>query len=200
VTGWRHSEEAVPFLPVIQDAIWQERRLRLTYRRSDRSTTERLVDPLGLVAKGSVWYLVAAVEGELRTYRISRVQDATMTDEPCVRPPALDLAAYWKQSTAEFKAQLPRYTATVRVDPSILSRVRHGERYTRVEREYPPDEDGWVRLEMDFEEEHNACEYVLSFGPQIEVIEPTSLRERVIQAAESVVAFYAKRTRTPGLS
>jgi len=191
-TSWHSPEEAVPHLPTLQDAIWQERKLHFTYGR-DGTSFERLVDPLGLVAKGSTWYLVAAVEGQARSYRVSRVQTAKLSDQPCVRPPDFDLAAYWEQSSADFKASLPRYPATVRVDPTIIPRMRFAGRYARIEHEGPPDAEGWIQLAMQFEEEHNACEYVLSFGPQIEVLEPQALRDRVIKAAESVVAFYAQR-------
>ena len=191
--GWRQPDEAIHFLPTLQEAIWQERKVRISYRRGDGSTVERVVDPLGLVAKGSIWYLAAAVEGELRTYRISRVQDAQLIDEPCVRPPNFDLAAYWERSSAEFKANLPRYPAALCVDPDILPRMRAEGRYARIEHEYPPGTDGWIRLDMMFEEEHGAVEYVLSYGPRIEVLEPPALREEVIRQAESVVAFYAQR-------
>ncbi len=47
---------------------------------------------------------------------------------------------------------------------------------------------------MLFEGEHNACEYVLSFGSQMEVVEPQALREKVIEAAESIVALYQSST------
>lgn len=116
--------EDVSFLPTLQEAVWQERKLDLSYRRGDGKSVERLVDPMGLVAKGRVWYLVAAVEGEMRTYRVSRVQDARVTDQPCVRPEGFDLAAYWEESCARFKAGLPRYPATVRVTPDILPQIR----------------------------------------------------------------------------
>ena len=118
--GWHEAAEAVPYLLPIQEAIWQERTLRLTYQRGDGATVERLVDPLGLVAKGGVWYLVASVEGELRSYRVSRVLGAEATEASFARPPAFDLAAYWQQSTADFKANLPRYPATLRADPAIV--------------------------------------------------------------------------------
>src|SRR5215212_5054303 len=68
-TGWNRSEESILMLPTIQEAIWKERKLHILYERSGCPATERLVDPLGLVAKGSVWYLVAGVEGETRSYR-----------------------------------------------------------------------------------------------------------------------------------
>ena len=190
VAGWRQTAESVPFLPLLQEAVWQDRCVRMTYGRTDGTSAEREVDPLGLVAKGSIWYLVAGVEGEPRTYRVSRIRAATLLDTACARPAGFDLAAYWERSSTQFQANLPRIPATVRVDPAILPRARTGERYTRVEREGPPDADGWVPLTILFEDDHSAVEWALSFGPQIEVVEPLELREAVIQAAEGIVARY----------
>src|SRR6266568_3502854 len=190
--GLQQASEAA--LLTLQDAVWQERKLHLTYLRGDDTTVERVIDPLGLVAKGSVWYLVAAVEGEMRTYRVSRVQSASITEEACVRPQDFDLAAYWEQSSADFKANLPRYMATIRVEPTLLTYMRYVGRYSRIIHIGLPEADGWVPVEMQFDGEHVACEYALSFGPRIEVVEPEELREKVIEAAEGVVALYARRT------
>jgi predicted DNA-binding transcriptional regulator YafY len=147
-----------------------------------------------------VWYLVAAVEGEVRTYRVSRMHGARPTDQPCRRPNDFDLAAYWEQSSAQFVANLPRYPARVRVAPGMVSRIRAAWRYARIEREDPPDADGWIGLSVQFEVEDEACEYVLSLGPQIEVVEPPELREKVLRLAESVVAFYASCRPVPAPS
>jgi predicted DNA-binding transcriptional regulator YafY len=192
-TGWNRAEEMVPALPTLQEAIWQEQKLHIIYERGE-TLVERLVDPLGLVAKGSVWYLVAAVEDQVRNYRVSRIREARLSDQSSRRPLDFDLAAYWVQATADFKENLPRYAATVRVDPSILSYMRLVGRYTRIEQVFPPDEDGWVRLSMQFQEERGACEYVVSFGSQIEIVEPAALREKVIQVAESILTFYAQKS------
>src|SRR5215470_6233614 len=125
VPGWRREEEAIPYLPILQEAIWQERRLRFTYGyESGGTSVERVADPLGLVAKGSVWYFVAAIEGEMRTFRVSRVRTATLLSDPCLRPLDFDHAAYWEHSTAEFAASFPRYPATVRVAPDLLPYLR----------------------------------------------------------------------------
>src|SRR5262249_39224316 len=104
LSGWNRSEERVPVLPALQEAVWQERRLQLTYERGgDCGIVERSVDPLGLVAKGSVWYLVGSVEGEIRSYRVSRIREAVVTSESFVRPKGFDLAAYWQESAKLFK-------------------------------------------------------------------------------------------------
>jgi predicted DNA-binding transcriptional regulator YafY len=190
--GWHRSEEAVPLLPALQEAIWQERQLALTYGRED-GAVERLVDPLGLVAKGSIWYLVAGVAGAIRTYRVSRIQAARVTATPCARPADFDLAAHWQQAAAAFIAQLPQYPTVLRVAPSALPRLRVA-RYARLGVAGPPDAEGWVRIDVQFETPHEAGEYVLGLGAQVEVLEPPELREAVIRQAAAVVAFYARQS------
>ncbi len=191
-TGWHLWEEDMSAFPILQEAIWQERQLHLSYQRSDRTIVERLIAPLGLVAKGSVWYLIAAVEGNVRSYRVSRVRDATITDQPFTRPTDFDLAEYWQRSSDEFKASLPRYLVTVRVAPELLPRLRYAGRFARLEQVNPPDADGWVPVSIRFDVEEQACEYVLGFGAQMEVVEPPELRDRVLQLAKQVIAFHTQ--------
>ncbi|MDX6272703.1 MAG: hypothetical protein QOD28_3926 [Acidobacteriota bacterium] len=193
VTGWNRAEETVPLLHRLQEAIWQERRVRMSYARGECDAVERLADPLGLVAKGSVWYLVAAVEGEVRSYRVSRIERVEMLDEPCRRPPGFDLAAFWERSAAEYRAHLPSYRARVRVRREIVARMPYAGRFARIERTGEVDADGWVEVWLRFDVEEMACEYALSFGTQLEVLEPAALREKVFAAARSVVDFYARK-------
>lgn len=195
-TGWQRFEENVALLPVLQQAVWEEHELSISYRRSDGATVERVVQPLGLVAKGSVWYLVAAVEGETRTYRVSRVQAARLTGQRCQRPTDFDLAAYWEQSKTEFVANLPRYPAVLRAAANLLPKIRSW-RFTQVEDVSQPDERGCLTVRVRFEIEDEACEYVLSCGARVEVIEPPALRERVRQAALEIVTLYGAGGYSP---
>ncbi len=187
--GWQRPDEDVPLLPAMQEAIFQERRLGLAYRRSDGELVERVVDPLGLVAKGNVWYLVAAVDGDARTYRVARAERAAIADEPCVRPAGFDLATYWERSGAEFRANLPRFPVVARAAPEAMQRLRYA-RYVRIQNAGPPDADGWVVASIDFEVEHEACAYALGLGPLFEVLEPQPLRELVREQAEQVAELY----------
>jgi predicted DNA-binding transcriptional regulator YafY len=189
-TGWHYSEEDISVLPMLQEAIWQERSLALSYQRGDNSVVERVVDPLGLVAKGSTWYLIVAVEGEVRTYRVSRIRRAHLTEQTFVRPPDFDLAAYWTTSAAHFVSHLPRYPVKVRIAPELLEKIHQAGRYARIERIEEADGDGWITLHLLFEMEAAACGYILSFGTQVEILEPLELREKVVALAQSVAAFY----------
>ncbi|MEK6303519.1 MAG: YafY family protein [Acidobacteriota bacterium] len=199
-SGWNSSRESIESLPAIQEAIWQESKLKFSYQRShDCDPVERVVDPLGLVAKGSAWYLVGAVEGQVRSYRVSRVVNATTLDQTFTRPKGFDLASFWEQSAASFKDNFPRYYATLRAHPDIVPRMYAAGRFARVEQVEPPDHDGWIRVLMRFQFEHEACEYALSFGNRIEVLEPADLWEKVVEAASGVIEFYTSKKK-PGRS
>lgn len=190
LAGWRQVEDAVPTLPTLQEAIWGERQLRIGYHRGDGREVERIVAPLGLVAKGSLWYLIAAHEGELRTYRVSRITTATLLDATFVRPPGFDLAAFWAQSARDFITRLPQYRATVRVAPAALRQLRRGGRYARIEAAEAADADGWTVVQLDLETEEWASELVLSLGAAIEVLDPLELRSSIIRESAAMVALY----------
>src|SRR5215213_1562185 len=131
--GWHQAADEVPTLPTLQEAVWLEQKVRISYRRNDGETVERVVDPLGLVAKGRLWYLVASVAGEPRTYRVSRMQAVEILAEPAERPPEFDLAAFWAASSAELVTNLPRYPITVRIAPEVARRLWIPGAYARVE-------------------------------------------------------------------
>jgi predicted DNA-binding transcriptional regulator YafY len=187
--GWKRSVEDVSFLPVLQTAVWDERQVQIIYQRGDDVSVERLVDPLGLVAKGNIWYLVGGVGGELRTFRISRVREVNLLDVPCQRPADFDLAAYWQQSAREFVANLPVYPALLRVTAAGLERMRWW-RFARVIEVGQADAAGWSPVTIHFELPEEACEYVAGCGGMVEVLEPDELRAAVIERALGTLHLY----------
>jgi predicted DNA-binding transcriptional regulator YafY len=91
---WYSQGDASPHLGAVADAVWQQRRIRAHYRRWHAPTdVTRVLDPLGLVLKAGVWYLVAAAEPRdgadgrtPRTYRVNQILDLTLLDErSCLR-------------------------------------------------------------------------------------------------------------------
>jgi predicted DNA-binding transcriptional regulator YafY len=193
--GWFHSEEEVPYLQVVQEAVWNERRLRLTYQRGDLDLVERLVDPYGLVAKASIWYMVAASAGEMRVYRVSRIQAVEMTEEGFGRPADFDLRAFWAQWSAEFEKSLWRYPVTLRVAPGavlILTHVLGDWVQALVKQADPPDAEGWITLSLLFEGLPQARSRLLGLGTMVEVLEPQELRDSLAEFAARIAIFYGQ--------
>src|SRR5262245_18196015 len=189
--GWRGTTEDLKLLPIVQDAVSRDLQLSIRYRPPGRERVERTVDPLGLVAKGSAWYLVARTADGLRTFRVSRIEDARRLDTPIDRPADFDLATYWHTATDEFKKSWPRYHAMLRVEPRAAERMRQWRITAPAAAGEGPDQDGWVTLRVQFDSEEEAAFMVLGFGPRVDVLEPASLRDRVAADAAAVL----ERTR-----
>lgn len=220
--GWRDPAESIPCLPVLLAAIWRGKQVRFLYARDGCETTERIAHPLGLVAKGSTWYLVARVasakgadnrrqafkelakplggapdtatvlrafpQTEVRTYRVSRMREAAVLDAPAEYPQDFDLSAHWDGAAAQFREKLPRYYATFLVQPSVMRWARY--RGWRVEEERPEGER--IRLKLRFDIEEEAVQFALSFGADLQVVEPAELREKVLAGARAILQENAR--------
>lgn len=191
---WFQAEEAVPCLPEIQQALWQDRKLRLLYRADLGTRVEQTVAPYGLVAKASVWYLIYThPSGDLRALQVSRVAEAVILDETFERPPGFDLAGFWKDWCAKFEEGRNRYMATIRVAPEFVPLLPYYFSYNLHDpliRASPPDAEGWITLTLPFESLPAARARILGFGRAVEVLEPEALRKSVIDFAEQISAFY----------
>ena len=185
-TGWWGASHELAALPVVQDAVSRDRKLTFHYRRGGGEPTERTVDPLGLVAKGTTWYLVAHTANGLRTYRVSRIEQATMLDAAAVRPSDFDLAAYWKSSTAQFLEQRSRYETTLRLTPDAAAKLTTWH-VCSADVQQSATDDGMVTLRVRFEDEEQACFIVLGFGSKARAIEPPALVDRVAGELHAMV-------------
>jgi predicted DNA-binding transcriptional regulator YafY len=172
VSGWHDARDAVPHLPLLQEAVWSGRRVTIRYEPRD---DDRVLDPLGLVAKGSVWYLVAAIDGDVRSYRVSRIREATLLDQPASRPAEFDLASFWEQSTRTFRARLPRFEVVARVEASALDWLRTMIRYGGIDSITDDERPGWHRVTMHFDAAEVARFTMRGMGEAVEVLEPEGL-------------------------
>jgi len=186
-SGWRGVSENLAFLPIVQEAVSRDRKMTIDYRKPDRQLVARTIDPLGVVAKGMTWYLVANTPQGLRTFRVSRIEKATMLDVPAERPADFDLAAYWKSSTDKFNDSRPRYSVTVRLEPRAAEDVMHWRKAKPIAGDIA-DPQGWITLRVEFDDEEQACFLVQGLGMRAQVIEPVALRERIAATAAAVAA------------
>lgn len=119
--GWRESMETMPWLPALYDALWDCRSLAIRYGQEE---AERELLPLGLVAKSNTWYVVGKTDGNMRTYRVSRIRTLRETGGTFERPDGFDLEQYWKASMASFRERLPSYRVKLLACGEALERLR----------------------------------------------------------------------------
>jgi predicted DNA-binding transcriptional regulator YafY len=185
--GWRDASESASSLPVLLDGLWRDHQVRFLYESVLSEATRRTVDPLGLVARGSTWYLIAVRDTELRTYRVSRIKEPEILDAPACRPLDFDLAEYWKRSATEFREKLPQYHATFLAKPSVMRWVRYrGWRLESAEQQ-----GDFVQIQLRFDAEEEALQFALSLGPDVEVLQPIPLRDKTREAASAILRLYS---------
>ncbi|MGH2496168.1 MAG: helix-turn-helix transcriptional regulator [Ktedonobacteraceae bacterium] len=197
--GWFRHDEPVPHLPLLQEAVWNDRRLRLTYRRgNDNTINRRTVNPYGLVAKSGIWYLVCATldsGGEMRVYRVGRILEAELTSEHFERPADFDLITFWTSWLASFERSRYGYAVKLRLAPEHVEEVSSliGDWVRLLAQEAgPPDEQGRITLLLYFESPFLARLHLLNLGPIVEVIEPQELRDSIADYASRIAALYNK--------
>jgi predicted DNA-binding transcriptional regulator YafY len=194
--AWYHADEPVPLLGPLSEAVWESQRIQIAYDRGDK-TVDRILEPLGLVLKAGVWYLIASAEGQPRTYRVSRVAGVTSLGERFDRPDSFDLAAFWTEASAAYERDTPRIVVKLRIAPSRLPRLRGviSERpYDTIERLDEADPDGWQRIRVSLDWPNEVVEQILAVGPECELLEPVELREQVAAEAARIAAHYGAAT------
>jgi predicted DNA-binding transcriptional regulator YafY len=194
-TWWFQGDEPNPHLRTVQEAVWQDRQLRIVYRAFTGRpvNVEHVVDPYGLVAKGGVWYLVCAHDGQVRSHRVAHLVSAVACATHFARPVGFDLAGFWQHWCQEFEQGRPAYVATLRVAPQLaddLPYLFHDHARGDLHSAGRPDKDGWVVASVQFESFEAARSRVLGFGRGVEVLAPEPLRLSVLDYAQQIVDLY----------
>jgi predicted DNA-binding transcriptional regulator YafY len=197
---WFQSAQEVPCLQTIQEALFQDQRLRIKVRWDFFSAElEQEAEPYGLVAKANVWYLVYGRGGTLHVRRVSQIIEAELLPDCFNRPPDFALEAFWEQWCHEYESR-PAFSARVRVAPEALSLLAEyvGDRArVRLNELSTADQDGWVTFDLPFESFVAARTRLLGLGRAVEVLEPESLRKSLIDFAEQIIGFYKNKHDTP---
>jgi predicted DNA-binding transcriptional regulator YafY len=193
--GWYHDGDTSPHLDAIADAVWNQRRIEVRYRRWAAPTdVTRILEPHGIVLKGGKWYVVAVCDGALRTYRIAQVLSLTVLEEGFERLAGFSLPSYWAAHILRFREGLQQGEATIRLSPEGRSRARDllSQAVTAaVDATAVPDEGGWVTAVVPIESLTHAQSSFLGLGAQVEVVAPESLRVRMADAAAGMSRLYA---------
>ncbi|WP_328617418.1 WYL domain-containing protein [Amycolatopsis sp. NBC_00355] len=185
--GWGERPKArPPMVEALRDAVIARRKVRLTY--AGRETSERLVDPWGLVDKDDVWYLVAGTGQGRRTFRVDRITAAEPIDAVAHRPSDLELAKVWEEVVEEVEKRRSPLTADVVLDRRYLRvlRDRFG-RHCEVVGELPGDR---VRVRVAAPAPIMIAQELAGWGALVDVEGPESVRAELARLGSELVGRY----------
>ena len=191
--GWFRSADEARLLPAIAKAVWNETCLDIRYNRRGAGSLIRKLQPLGLVLKAGIWYLVARVKEQPRTYRVSNILEMSVRDECFERPKDFDLVGFWTMSSRAYEVRLYRSEAVLRVSPSGMPKLDllgSVIAQAAAETAAPSDRHGWVRVVIPIESIEQAAADLLRLGIDAEVLEPPELRSRIAETAWALSQLY----------
>jgi predicted DNA-binding transcriptional regulator YafY len=196
-TGWYSDATPTPHLAATVDAVWNQRRVRMRYRRwAAPQEVTRTLEPYGVVFKAGQWYLVAGEPGSVRTYRVSQILRLRVLEEAFARPGGFDLAEHWQSYLDDFETRRHQAEAVIRISPAIVERLADlvEPAVVRAARDSagPPDSHGWVRVVIPIESVHHAAGMLLRLGSGAEVLAPTELRTRMAETARAMARTYRR--------
>ncbi|PKA15743.1 helix-turn-helix transcriptional regulator [Leptospira haakeii] len=186
--GWGRAIRELPLLPILQDAVWEEKKVKIVYEKEGGKPEPRTIEPYGLVAKDTIWYVVAKRGKEMRVYRISRIKEASVTTERFERPKKFDLSKYWEEWIKEFKSRVPKYLIKIKVTDATAEHIKSIPYMKCLS--HKPMTKGFTEMVIDMETKEWALGSMLQYCDSVFVLEPLELQEAIRHKAREILKIY----------
>lgn len=187
------AEELDPIvLSEVRRAVLAGHKLRIHYAAVDRGPKWRTVDPIGLVTARDKGYLLAAVNGADRTYRLSRILKAEELAEAAERPEEVDLEQLWHERSTSFREGGDQLTVRLRMNPARCDELTGTALAILTETRDP---DGWLGIEATFQDSRHAEWAMWQLGTDAEALSPDELRHALRTQAENMALQYQPLSR-----
>jgi predicted DNA-binding transcriptional regulator YafY len=197
--GWGRSGGALrpKHLDALQAAVANSEQVRLGYSDRTGKSTTRQVHPLGLVVKGSVWYLVAGTDAGQRTFRIGRVTSVEPTGEPVERPDDFDLSEAWQRVVSNVDELRSPHHVDAIVDTDCLMGLRWMfDRQLSMIADpaagHPSESStpARVTVRLGGPSVERIASQIAGFGARVTVLGPAEAREHLAAIGRELISIY----------
>lgn len=177
---------------VIGSALFQRKKLSIRYEaRGTGSSSARVVSPQRLVYYRSNWILDAwcHLRQEIRSFSLDRISQPQILGDPAVDLPTEDLDQILGNGYGIFSGSEVQW-ATLRFSPERA-------RWVAAEQWHPEqrctwDGEGYWILKIPYSDDRELVMDILRHIPEVEVLEPAVLRERVLKKMREGVARWGE--------
>ncbi|MEK8129035.1 YafY family protein [Paenibacillus filicis] len=174
----------------LRQAIESHSLVSFQYTNMNGAESERVIEPAVLILKGYIWYVHAycTMRGEFRVFRLSRMKNLQVLDQPFIRRQVPSLEAY---------AWDPQWSQDIKEEMVFTFSPRVGY---RVGDAFPPElltyrDDGSIQLHGRFPADEWLYGMLLSYGEHVHVEQPEHVAAEVVSRAQKIVERYAKVDR-----
>jgi len=186
---WNSSKKQK--VDIIKKAIDGNNLLSFNYTNFNNLNTERIVEPINLIFKAYSWYLYAycRTKGDFRTFRVSRIMDLKVLEEIYL---PREEAVLKKDDLSSWMNSIITDTRTIKLimkfSPTIRARVLDHFDETQIHFM----SDGYIRVEVNYPDDEWTYGFILSFGADVEVLEPQYARDIIKEKSNNIYNVYTK--------
>jgi len=174
----------------VYDGLLRNRKLMVSYNsRSDDHAKEYALNPLGLVLKGGISYLVCSIKtySDIRLLALHRIRKASVLDQPLSTPDGFDLDAYIQ--SGEFGFRL-KGTIAFKALFSKAAALHLGERPLSDTQTMGVQDDGRMLITASIQDTSELRWWLHGFGSQVEVLQPEYIRNEMIKTIQASMKRY----------
>ncbi len=188
-TGWQPIGLPSPQLALLQSALWQNQPLQIIYQAEFGTQVEMRIEPYGLVARANHWHLVGARSGRVDAWQVAQFLSIRACPGNFTPPIHFDLAAFWQDWLNRQQLERPEYRVLARVSPTLALILSNHQPET-LPTSPANQPNGWIELELRFDNLETARARILAYGGAIEVLSPLALRLSLADYAAQITARY----------
>lgn len=182
-TPWGSSPNDQNKFKDIKKAILQRNVIKFDYVNADGRRSNRSAEPDKLLYKGSSWYMTAYCRERqgYRIFRISRVKNVEVTAE--------EFAPREMSGTEnkDMRGIIPTFIQLkLRFQPPVLNRI-----YDDFDDSFIlKNPDGTLDVEVAFPEDEWVYGYLMSYGSNVEILEPEHVRKVIAARMSQALQYY----------
>jgi predicted DNA-binding transcriptional regulator YafY len=172
----------------LKKAIEQSQVITFTYCNAEGEVTSRNADPYTLILKQQKWYVYAYchAKSDFRLFKLMRMKDLIVNKETYIRRDIPIEQLPWNKAWIE-PVNSPEHMLLVL---RFHRRIKHlAEEWFGVE-QLVEDGDEYYQVKIDYPEDNWLYGFILSFGRDVEVLQPKHIRERIKEIARDIYKLY----------
>lgn len=187
---WNQSNISInlDIMSSLQSSIWSTKVLKFDYRKMD-VIKEVILNPLGLVCKKGVWYLVGDNDNIIKSYKVSSMEKVTILNDTFTRPNNFNLEIYWSTSTSNFLSLIPKYLFKFKVNENILNHIKE-RKFINIKN--INTKGSGIYIDIEFDSLWQGVEFAFGYGSNVKIISPEDAIYLIKSKANEVINLYEK--------
>jgi predicted DNA-binding transcriptional regulator YafY len=185
INPWGKSRNQSAKMKTLYSSIVNLKTIKFEYVDRNENPTTRIAEPVCLVYKGYAWYLIAFCRNrnDFRTFRFSGIKKLEVQNENFMKR-VFDYKEYAKEAAEN----LEYLKLILKFSPKVKNLI---DDYIDYENLVVYD-NGYLQVEMNVPNGDWLYAMLLSYGDNVEIVEPVYIREFIKNKAENILKIYEK--------